>query len=505
MSFLLSIDAGTTSIKAAVFNQEGQVLAIGREEYTLETPAPAAVELDVEVYWRACARVIQQAVADSRVRREEIVSVCISSQGETFVPIDSSGRPLRKALVWLDNRAVEQAALVEAHFGVDVIYQHTGQPNVAPTWPACKILWLRQIEPDIFKQAAQYLLLEDYLLFRLTGQIVTERAQQTSSLFLDLHTRTWWPEMLDFVGIRVDQLGRLMDPGEPVGFLTPAVANSLGLTPATLAVTGSMDQAIGAIGSGSILPRQVTENTGGALGIIYPVDRPIFDPQRRLPCYFHARAGQFVLLPWGQTAGMALRWFRDQFFAKEIHDARLAGRDPYALMTAEAAHIPPGCEGLVALPHLEGAFCPEFNANARAVFFGATLRHTRAHFTRSILESVAYMLKKNLDIVQQIGGIVLELRSTGGGARSPLWLQIKADVLQMPITTVKVEEASLLGAAILGAVTTGVYPNLETAVKQMVHVHDRIEPNPAQMSAYQAGYAAYLELYERLAPMFRAS
>jgi xylulokinase len=266
-----------------------------------------------------------------------------------------------------------------------------------------------------------------------------------------------------------------------------------------------MDQAIGAIGSGSILPRQVTETTGGALGIIFPVDHPVFDPLRRLPCYYHARRGQFVLLPWGQTAGMALRWFRDQFYAQEARDALQAGGDPYDVMTAEAAHVPPGTEGLVALPHLEGAFCPEFNANARAVFFGATLRHTRAHFTRSILESVAYMLRKNMDIVQQIGGPVQELRATGGGARSPLWLQIKADVLQMPITTVMVEEASLLGAAILGAVTTGVYPNLEAAVNQMVHVRDRIEPNPAQMSVYQAGYATYLELYDRLSPMFRAS
>jgi xylulokinase len=503
MSYFLGIDAGTTSLKAAVFNQNGKLLSLARQEYTLETPAPAMVELDAEIYWRTCCDVVRQAVQESQVLPAQVDSLCISSQGETFVPLGQDGQPTHKAIVWLDNRAARQAEEISEHFGIEKIYRFTGQPEVAPTWPACKLLWLRQKDPAVFAQTAHFLLLEDYLLYRLTGQFVTERGLQTSTLFVDLNTRQWWPEMFDYVGITPNQFGHLMDPGMGIGTLSPAGAEAIGLTPRTLAVTGSMDQSIGAIGSGNIAAGLVTESTGGALGIVSTVDQPVFDPQGRLPCYFHARKDFYALLPWGQTAGMALRWFRDQFFPHESSVAVNAGLDAYDLMTQPAANIPPGSDGLIVLPHLEGAACPEFNRNARAVFFGVTLRHTRAHFTRAILESVAYMLRKNLEIVERVGGPMREIRSIGGGARSRLWLQIKADVLQKPVTTVDVEEAACLGAAMSGAVASGCYASLEEASSAMVHIRDRLEPNPANASAYQEGYAAYVELYNRLVPMFQ--
>ncbi len=503
MTYFLGIDAGTTSMKAALFDEQGRQVALDRQEYTLETPAPALVELDAEIYWSACCAVVRKVLDQAGAPPEAIASLCISSQGETFVPVDEKGRPTRKAIVWLDNRAAPQADAIRERFGLDLTYQRTGQPDIVPTWPACKILWIRENEPEVFRRSRRYLWLEDYLLFRLTGQYVTELAQQTSSLMLDLHTCDWWPEMLDLVGITPDQLGRLVSPGDVVGPLSSEGAATLGLTPLTVAVAGSMDQAIGAVGSGNIASHMVTETTGGALGIIFTLQQPVFDPLRRLPCYFHARRDHFALLPWGQTAGMALRWFRDQFFAAETAEALRAGLDPYDVITAPAASVAAGSDGLVALPHLEGAFCPEFNPNARAVFFGATLRHTRAHFVRAILESVAYMLRKNLEIVEQIGGPVTEIRSTGGGARSRLWLQIKADVLQQPITPVAVEEAACLGAAMLGAVATGQYRTFEEASAAMVQVREMIHPNPANAAVYRDGFDTYVELYERLAPMFR--
>jgi len=503
MTLFLGIDAGTTSLKAALFDERGRQLALDRQEYTLETPASAFVEQDADVYLDTFCLAVQHVLATAGVAPEAVASLCISSQGETFVPVDENGRPTRKAIVWLDNRAAPQADVIREQFGIDLVYQRTGQPDIVPTWPACKIMWIRENEPDVFSRSRRFLWVEDYLLFRLTGKYVTELAQQTSSLLLDLHTSNWWPEMLDLVGITRDQLGLLVGPGDVVGDLLPQGAAALGLTCRTVAVAGSMDQAIGAVGSGNIASNMVTETTGGALGIIFTVRKPVFDPQRRLPCYFHARKEHFALLPWGQTAGMALRWFRDQFFAAETARALQDGVDPYDVITAPAAQVSAGSNGLVALPHLEGAFCPEFNPNARAVFFGATLRHTRAHFVRAILESVAYMLRKNLEIVEQIGGPVGEIRSTGGGARSMLWLQIKADVLQRSITPVAIEEASCLGAAMLGAVATGYYRSFEDASAAMVQVRPLIQPNPANAAAYQDGYKTYVELYDRLAPMFR--
>jgi xylulokinase len=469
----------------------------------LETPAPNRVELDPEVYWQSCCEVVRQALGQSQLSADDIQSLCISSQGETFIPVDPRGLPTHKAIVWLDNRAADQAEKIAARFGVESVYRRTGQPEIAPTWPACKILWLRENAPQVFAQTARYLLLEDYLLYRLTGEYVTEHGLQTSSLFLDLTTAQWWPEMFDFVGITPASLGRLIKPGTGFAYLSPSGAEAIGLTPRTLAVTGSMDQSIGAIGSGNVASGMATESTGGALGIVSTINQPVFDPLGKLPCYYHARQDHYALLPWGQTAGMALRWFRDQFYAIEAGVASAAGLDAYDLMTAAAERVPAGTEGLVVLPHLEGAACPELNRNARAVFFGATLRHTRAHFTRGILESVAYMLRKNLEMVEQVGGPMREIRSTGGGARSRLWLQIKADVLQKPITRVDVEEAACLGAAMLGAVATGYYPSLDEASAAMVRVREHLEPNPANAGIYQAGYSTYVELYDRLEPMFR--
>jgi len=340
------------------------------------------------------------------------------------------------------------------------------------------------------------------LLYRLTGQTVTSQAQQTSSLLLDIQAHDWWPAMMEFVGVTPDLLGRLLKPGEPVGPLLSQAAEELGLTTRTLAVAGSMDQAIAALGAGETRPGLVVESTGGAMGIVATLDEPLFDPQRAIPCYLHAMPDTYCLLPWGHTAGMALKWFRDQFFDLEADAARQAGRDPYDDMTALAAQVPPGCDGLVALPHLEGAFCPEFNPNARAVFFGATLRHGRAHFIRALLESVAYMLKRDLDLLEGLGIPVETVTSLGGGARSPLWLQIKADVLQKPVQTVQVEEAACLGAAILGAVAAREYPNYTTAVTNMVRYNRVIQPDLSNQEVYRQRYEQYVELYSRLAPMF---
>jgi xylulokinase len=361
---------------------------------------------------------------------------------------------------------------------------------------------MRRHTPDVFRRTHKFLWLEDYLLYRLTGQFVTSTAQQTSSLMLDIQAQDWWPDMMAYVGITPSRLGKLMKPGEPVGVITKQAAEEFRLTDKTITVTGSMDQAIAALGAGNIAPGMVVESTGGALGIVATLNAPLFDPMRRVPCYLHAIPDTYCLLPWGQTAGMALKWFRDQFYTFEAESARQAGRDPYDDMTAEAACVPAGCDGLVMLPHLEGAFCPEFNPRAKGVFYGATLRHGRSHFIRAILESVAFMLKRNLDLVEGLGIPVKTITSLGGGARSPLWLQIKADVLQKPVQTVQVEEAACLGTAILGAVAAGVYPTIASAVSQMVQYKEVLQPEPKNCQVYQQRYEDYIALYNHLAPMF---
>jgi len=363
-------------------------------------------------------------------------------------------------------------------------------------------MWIKRHEPEVFAQTAKFLLLEDYLLYRLTGQFVTEYSLETSSMLLDIAHKHWWLPMFELIGITPEHLGRLCEPGTPVGPVSAVGADETGLSTHTVAVTGAMDQIVGAVGAGNIAPGIVTETTGGALAIVATLERLVFDPHGRVPVNYHARPDTYCMLPWAQTAGMALRWFRDRFYGLETQVALASGLDPYELMTRAAQGVPAGSEGLVMLPHLEGAFCPEYNSAARAVFFGATLGHTKAHFVRAVLEAVAYVLKRNLDLLEDFGIPVREVRSMGGGARSDFWLRIKADVLQKPVRTLEVEETACLGAAMMGATATGHFGSLEEAAAEMVRLRETIEPGTSDLGAYQQGYARYCELYERLAPMF---
>jgi len=492
MSWLLTIDAGTTAVKVCLFSQAGELVAASSQEYELLTPAEDWVELPAEVYWKCCVAGIREVLAQQGVTPPGILAVGVTSQGETLIPIDEAGQPLRHAIVWLDNRAGAEAQAVAASFELDRFYEITGLPEIIPTWPACKILWLREHEPEAFARAHKVLLVEDYLLYWLSGRYVTEGGICTSTGYFDIRTGQWWGEMLDAIGLRPEQLPDLLRSGEVVGPVTEEAARETGLSTETLVVTGAMDQIAGAVGAGNIAPGLVSETTGTALVLAATAHEPTYDPWKRLPCYYHALPGKYLLLPYCQTAGMALRWFRDQFGQGQSYDQ----------LTALAAEVPPGCEGLVMLPHLTGSTSPHFNPQAKGVFYGITLGHTRPHFVRAILEAVAFMLRENVELLEELGVNVGELVSLGGGARSRLWLQIKADVTGLPLRTAECEEATSLGVAILAGVAVGLFPDVERACQQMVRMGARIEPNTAHHTLYEAAYDRYLRLYSSLQTLF---
>jgi xylulokinase len=492
MALLLSIDAGTTSVKVALFDAEGQMIASSGQEYDLLTPAEDWVELPADVYWQSTIAGIGEVLARSGAAPEEILAVGVTSQGETIIPVGRDGRPLHNAIVWLDNRARAEAQQVAASFDLDHFYEITGQPEIIPTWPACRVLWWRKQRPDVFAQAHRYLLVEDYILYRLSGRAVTEGSMCTSTGYYDIRTGTWWEEMLDFIGLKPDQLPVLLRPGDVVGTVTREASRGTGLSTRTTVVTGSMDQMAGTVGAGNIAPGIVTETTGTALVLAATVERPTYDPQKRLPCYSHALPGKYLLLPYCQTAGMAFRWFRDQLGQGQSYDQ----------LTALAAEIPPGSDGLVALPHLTGSTSPHFNPRARGVFYGVTLQHTRAHFVRALLESVAFMLRENVELLRELGVDSEELVSLGGGAQSDLWLQIKADVTGLPLRTLECEESTSLGVAVLAAVAVGLYPDVKTACQRMVRTGSRVEPDTTHRETYDAAYGTYGQLFESLQELF---
>ncbi len=501
MHYLLAIDAGTTSVKAGLFSPDGRCLGIGREEYQLDTPAANRAQLDPEIYWQACIKTVREALGKSGVKADEVKAVGVSSQGETTITLDAQGRTIYPALVWLDNRAAAQAAFLAERFG-KAAYSRTGIPEILPTWSACKIMWIRENEPDVFSRATKFVLVQDYLIYRLTGRIITDGSISCTTLNYDLINNCWWKDIQDAIGIRVDQLPELVQPGTIVGSVSKEAASLLGLSTKTAVVTGGMDQAVGAIGAGNVAPGMVSETTGAALAIQVTITDPMIDKSETVPVYVHSVPGRYLFVPVGPTAGMAFKWFRDTFFQDEIKQAEAEHADAYDLLTKLAEPVPAGSDGLIMLPHLMGAFSPEPNQLARGSFTGFTLSHTRGHFVRALLEGVAFLLRRNLDSIERAGIDIHEIRSTGGGARSRLWNQIKANVCNRPVVTLANEETALLGDAILAGVASGVFQSIEEGCSSMVAVKEKILPD-GDARAYAEAYRLYCDLDQQLFEYFK--
>lgn len=501
MDMILAVDLGTTAIKTSLFDEHGKLLAKAAREYELSTPTATSVELDVEVYWVAFRQTVSDILAARPDAPSRIRALGISAQGETLICADASGAALRPAIVWLDSRAQDEADALAAHFTNETCYRVTGQVSFVPTWPAAKILWLRENEPDVFRRTATFLLIEDWLIRRLTGVAVCEGSLVTSTTYWDFTRRTWWSEMLDYLGIDESRLPELRESGSPVGPILPPVARELGLDPSTIVCMGALDQAAGAIGVGNIRPGVFSENTGAALAICATVPKPTFDPAARMPCHYHGVPGLYMEHTF-TSGGMVLRWYRDTFCQPEIEAALATGRDSYDLLGELAAGVAPGSEGLVMLPHLQGAMAPEANPRAKGVFYGFTLRHTKGHFARSIMEAIGCIVRRNLEVVESLGIPVSEIRVLGGGARSPVWNQIKADITGRSVVITENEEAACLGAAILAGSGVGVFGSLEDATDQMVAISQRYEPIPENRAVHEDVYRAYAELYGDLVGMF---
>lgn len=494
MELLLGIDAGTTSVKSGLFSTDGHCFAVARQEYQLSTPRANWAELDPEIYWQACIATVRQVL--QQADRDDVTAIAVSSQGETVIALDAQGRPVYPAIVWLDNRAEREAEILAKKFAPEV-YEKTGIPEIIPTWSACKILWLKHNEPEVFSHADKFLFVQDYLIYRLTGQYASNDSIACTSLFLDITTHDWWHDVLHEIGIRAENLAHLLPPGAVVGNISAEASAQTGLPQTAKVVGGGMDQSVGAIGAGNTRAGIVSETTGAALTIQVSIPSPDVDKNKVIPVYCHSVPGKYLFVPVCPTGGMAYKWFRDTFAVLEMNQAEKDGTDSYDLLTALADDIAPGSDGLTLLPHLMGAYSPEPNPTARGSFTGFTLSHTRGHFARAILEGVAFLLKKNLEVLQKAGVEASEIRSTGGGARSLLWNQIKANVCNLPVVTLQNEDTALLGDAILAGVAAGVFRTIEDGCMQMLALKDKIAPN-AQAADYVAAYQRYCDLDQTL-------
>ncbi len=430
---LLGIDFGTTSVKAVLFDEKLREIASSTEDYTVRTSGNI-VELEPLKYWD----LLKNALANVE-KTAKVDSLAIDTQCETLILTDENGNPVRDAIVWLDNRAEEEARIIEEHFGRKKVYEVTGQPEITATWPASKLLWVKRNEPEVWAKTKKIFLLEDYLLYKLTGEFVTEKTLQSSTIYFDINTSEYWDEMLSFIGVEKEMLPALMDSGRYVGEYNGIKVN-----------TSAMDQVAGAIGAGVIEKGICSVMTGTTMAIYLPTDSvPEFKEDSFVPCHY-SFDGSYALLSWSPTAGMALKWFKEAF----LPDVSFKDLD------ALAEKVSVGSDGVTFLPYLCGSTMPKYNPDARGSFTGLTPEHNTAHFVRSIMESVACMLKSNLDY---LGTDVDEIRVMGGGAKSPLWCNMKADITKKRLITLKNKETACLGAAILAGVGAGEFKSVKEA------------------------------------------
>lgn len=450
---LMGIDVGTTSVKTAIFNEKLEMKVSSNIDYAVEAHGDI-VEFTAEKYWD----IIKTELDNLEIT---VDALAIDTQCETLILTDENGVPVRKAIVWLDNRATHEASLIEEHFGRELVYKITGQPEITATWPACKLLWVKNNEPEVWAKTKKIFLLEDYLLYKLTGKFVTEKTLQSSTIYFDINTAFWWKDMLDFIGVSEDMLPRLLDSGVYVG-------DYKGIK----IVTGAMDQVSGAIGAGVVKDGTISVMTGTTMVVFCPYDTiPEYDKTSIIPCHYNYD-GKYCLLIWSSTAGMALKWFRNAL----CEDLSFRELDELA------EKIAPGCDGLTFLPYLCGSTMPKYNPEARGSFTGLTPEHTKGHFIRSIMESVSCILKENLDYMNLN---VNEIRAMGGGANSTLWCQMNADVTQKTLVTLKNGETACLGGAILAGVGTGVFESVG-AVADSITIKDKYIPQDVDYSmAYE--------------------
>jgi xylulokinase len=474
-------------------DEGGKVIASGAEEHeAFQSPKPGWAEQDPRDWWRACGLAVRKALQSAGLSAEDIACVGFSGQMHGAVLVDAEDEVVRSAIIWCDQRSEAQSKTLEELFGLETLIQLTCNPPLT-NFTLTKLLWVRETEPENWARVAHVMLPKDYVRFRLTGERAIDMADASGTLLLDVTHRRWSTEVLGKSGIDVGLLPALYESPQVCGKVSDAGAEDTGLKAGTPVVAGAGDQAAGAVGMGIARAGAVSATIGTSGVVFAATDRPALDPKGRLHTFCHAIPGRWHVMGVTQAAGLSLRFFRDRFGVLPKD-----GRDPYDILAEEASAAPPGSEGAFWAPYLMGERTPHLDPNARAALLGLTASHTRGHIIRAVMEGVAYSLKDTLTIFDEMEIPVTSIRLGGGGARSPLWRQIQADVYAHEVEIVAAEEGAAYGAAILAGTGAGAWSSVDEACDTVVRVATRIAPNRAAAKTMKRGYRKYRKIYPAL-------
>ncbi len=497
----LGIDVGTSGTKALLMEESGRVVVTATEEYPLHVPKPNWSEQDPEDWWRATVGAVRAVLENARVAADSVKGVGLSGQMHGSVFLDAADRVIRPAILWNDQRTGAECAEITERIGAERLLGLVSNPALTG-FTAPKILWLRKHEPENYRKVRKVLLPKDYIRFRLTGEFATEVSDASGTLLFDVRNRRWSDTVLEELEIPGDWMPPAVESPEVTGRVRPEVAEELGLPVGTPVVGGGGDQAAGAVGNGIVEPGVVSAVLGTS-GVVFAYsDSPETDPRGRLHTFCHAVPGKWHQMGVMLSAGGSFRWFRDVLGQEEVTEAQERGLDPYAVLTERAEKAPPGAEGLLFLPYLAGERTPYPDPNARGVYVGLSLRHGKAHLVRSVLEGVAFGLRDSLEILRDLGVPIRQIRVSGGGARSPLWRQILANVFGLPVVTTNAEEGPAYGVALLAAVGTGNFSSVPEACRTAIKVVSQTDPDPGTVELYEAYYGVYRSLYPTLKGIF---
>ncbi len=473
----IGIDLGSTNIKAAIYDKDFHL--IDRQsrpvEYIREN---GFVEFDALRYCSDLVQLLSEMVKANKVT--SVSQIAFTGQAESLVVVGADGQPLMNTISWMDERSTEECKALSLQFPPETCEAVTGQMAVLPTWPATKIAWLRTNRPEIYKNARTYMLLKDYVVFYLTGVKLSDMSIATFSFYFDIYNKCYWQEMLDAIGITESQLPKLCEPCTVAGTLLPQIAAKLGLSSDTKVNVGTLDHFAGMIGTGNIRPGGITLSTGTVMALATMCDQPT---PKSCGCAMHYGflPDTYVMLPVAESGGVSLEWFR-----------RSCMSVGYDVMNETLAQRPRG--ELLFLPYLVGTNAPEFDAEANGVFWGLRQEHDAIDMAGAVMEGVSYVLRKNCEYIAQKGMKLQRIIATGGGAKSPIWCQLQADITGLPVCIPAEKEAACLGAAMICAVSDGQFADFAAAAESCVAMSKQYEPQPSEQ--LDRKYRRFCALYQ---------
>jgi sugar (pentulose or hexulose) kinase len=489
--YILTLDLGTTNIKAGLYNSclEEVSLVFSRVEYI---KSKYFVEFDADNYWQVCKKSLLQVIKKSKINTKNIIAISLTGQAETLIIIDKNNDVLGNAISWMDTRSENECEVLKKVFDNKRSYMITGQPDIITNWPITKILWIKENQKVRFNNAKMFLLLKDFIIFKLTGKLASEYSTSSFTYYLDIIHKRYWKDIIDYVGFNLEKLPELMEPGENILGLTQETCKELKINKDILVNIGMLDHFSGMLGVGNIEEGILSESTGTVMALATILKKP---NRNLFPLPFHYGPFQntYSLLPVCESGGICYDWFKENFYPDSKFEE--IDREIEKNLSFEESNQ------LLFLPYILGTNSPEFNQKAKGVFYGIKINNRKIDFARAVLEGIAFLLNKNIEFLKSKGINIKKIISLGGGSKSKVWNQMKADVTNKEIYIPKYRESTLFGSAI--CVTSKIYSlDYYNLARKNIKFLQKISPDKKNLQYYRNAYNKFIEIYSDIEDLF---